>query len=66
MWLVMMIEETINVEGFGLKQEIPLIVADGMIGMMPVFDKQGDAEKYSEGKYVIHEIERVGGYGKHS
>lgn len=40
-----------------VRKEMALSWADGMIGVLPVFDCEKTAEKYADGKYIILEIE---------
>ena len=57
MWIVMAVKKSIEVEmpAFGFKQELPLSSADGMIGMIPVFDTKEQAEEYADGKSKVVE-----------
>jgi len=38
------------------EQDLPLIWADGMIGVMPVFDNYQDAKKYARNDFQIIQI----------
>jgi len=47
-------EHDVNV--FGREQTLPLIWADGMIGVIPVFKTKADAEIYADGKADIFTV----------
>ena len=36
----------------GIQRSVPLVWADGMVGVMPVFDSKENAEKYAEGTEI--------------
>ena len=40
-----------------LEQEITMSFADGMVGVLPAFEKIEDAEKYANGAKIIEIIE---------
>ena len=46
------LEKDITIEYMGIQRDIPLIWADGMVGIMPVFDSKKNAEKYAKGNGV--------------
>ena len=53
-YLVMRLEKTVEIATYGIThKEIPLILADGMVGMMPIFDSEDAAKKYADGDYEI-------------
>ena len=58
MFMVMNLIKTIDVEFAGMfKKEIALSFDDGMIGCIPVFETKEQAEKFSDGKFEIVQIE---------
>ena len=58
MWIVMALKKDIEVElpAFNLSETLSLSCADGMTGMIPVFDNKENAEKYADGKFQVVEI----------
>ena len=36
-----------------LTDDLPLRFADGMVGILPVFDNKDDAEKYADGSEIL-------------
>lgn len=57
LFTVMSVNKTVDVEMMGFKRTEPLSFAPGMVGAMPVFDTKESAERFSEGKFKIAEIE---------
>lgn len=53
-YLAMMLKKDIVVEAFGNEYTLPFDFADGLIGMVPVFDTIENAKKYAgDGKEII-------------
>lgn len=52
-WAILKVVNNVNIEVLGLKQSIPLHVADDMRGAIFVFDTKEGAEKYSNGEGEI-------------
>ena len=62
MYIVMLLNKknkvrVLNIEP-PLEQEITMSFADGMIGVLPAFEKKEDAEKYANGANII-EVEEA-------
>jgi hypothetical protein len=53
MFLVMVVNKTIELGVMGHIKELDLCYIEGMIGAMPVFDNRKDAEKYANGQQVV-------------
>lgn len=53
MYMVSSLKRTITVEVLGLQRETDLTFADGMIGVLPVFESREQAEQYAEGAEVL-------------
>ena len=56
MFGVKKLHETLTVEVLGLKQEIKLSYAEGMIGALPVFNTREVPLAYSEDEDLIFEL----------
>jgi hypothetical protein len=46
-----------EIKAGNVRTTIPMIWHEGMIGCLPVFDNEKDAQEYSEGKYPILKME---------
>jgi hypothetical protein len=53
MFLVMVVNKTVEIEIMGHAQKLDIIYAKGMVGAIPVFDNRKDAEKYANGQQVV-------------
>jgi hypothetical protein len=56
MFLVMVMNKTVEVSAMGHIQKLDLTYIKGMKGAMPVFENRKDAEEYANGHQVV-EIE---------
>jgi hypothetical protein len=52
MFLSMCMKPDIAINVMGLERTVPFDFADGLIGMMPVFDTAENAKKYSPDKEI--------------
>lgn len=57
MFAVMAITKKAEVDVFGRPVPIDMSFADGMIGIIPVFDTRENAEKWAEGTLQIIEVQ---------
>ena len=57
LYVVGAVKQSNPVSLWGREHDLPLTWADGMIGVLPVFDNIGDANEYAAGKYQILQIE---------
>lgn len=55
-YISMVLRRDITVEVMGLERKLPFDWADGMLGMMPVFDSEENARKWSNADITICEI----------
>ena len=53
MFLVMVVNKTVEVSAMGHIQKLNLSYIEGMIGAIPVFENRKDAEKYANGQQVV-------------
>lgn len=53
MYVVLTVDTDLMVEVLGTKHETPLIYADGMVGVLPVFETKEQAEAYAGGQYAV-------------
>jgi hypothetical protein len=51
-YLAMLMKKDIAIEVMGIEKTLPFDFADGLIGMMPVFDTPENARKYSPDKEI--------------
>ena len=51
-------EQMAEMAAFGIKQRLKLSWADGMIGVIPVFEDKEKAERYADGKCEIMTVVR--------
>ena len=49
-------ETPVQLAALGIEQEISLTWADGMVGVIPVFESREAAEKYADGKIPVMEV----------
>ena len=49
-------QQAVEMKAYGIKQNLPLTWADGMIGVLPVFIDREKAEKYANGNFSIWEV----------
>jgi len=59
MWLVRGVHKNAELEIGGQTRELPLIWADGMCGVLPVFSTEESARKYSGGEFELDKIRTV-------
>ena len=57
LYVVGAVKQSNPVSVLGREHDLPLTWADGMIGVLPVFDNISDANEYADGKYQILQIE---------
>ncbi len=50
------IESKHTVELYGFEKKLHLIWADGMVGVIPVFENQDAAKKYADDNQIIFEV----------
>jgi hypothetical protein len=55
LYVISAVEKKHSVDVFGTTHPLPLTWAEGMIGVIPVFDNKEDAEKYA-GDFPIIEF----------
>ena len=53
MFLVMVVNKTIELDVMGLTKKMPLSYIEGMVGAIPVFENRKDAEEYANGQQVV-------------
>ena len=53
MFVVMVVNKTIEIDVMGHIKEMPLSYIKGMVGAIPVFENRKDAEEYANGQQVI-------------
>ncbi len=59
-WCVSCIEKEHKVRVFSGEHKLDLTWADGMIGVIPVFENEKAAKKYASGNSVTFEVEVTG------
>ncbi len=55
------VEKDHAIDMFGKEHKLDLTWADGMIGVMPVFDNEAAAKEYADGKFEILRIKVIEG-----
>lgn len=55
----MLFEKSAFIDVMGKEVEVKLNFADGMIGCIPVFEKEEDAVKYANGKAQVYKLTGV-------
>jgi hypothetical protein len=53
MFIVMVVNNTVQVDVGGQIHKLDLSYIEGMIGAIPVFDNKKDAEEYANGQQVV-------------
>jgi len=56
-YVVLSVVKKHQISVMGMKVELEMSWANGMIGVMPIFATREDAEKHANGKFEIMEVE---------
>mgnify|MGYP000389155571 CR=1 FL=1 len=57
MYIVLKLIKTVNVDVMGINRSLPLSIADGMVGAIPVFKTKKAAQKSAGKKYQVLKVE---------
>jgi hypothetical protein len=55
-YIVLGIETTVEICVGATTVKRPAVFADGMVGVLPVFETKGNAEQYGQGRFDILEV----------
>ncbi len=58
-YVVMKMHKTIEIEINDVEHIIPLVYAEGMIGTLPVFDTQKEAEEWADGTCLVMRLQML-------
>lgn len=53
LYAVQVLKKEVDVEVLGIKQSLPLSWADGMVGIIPVFDSLENAQIWADGSEIV-------------